>query len=487
MRKRLGKGLDAENAQLAKNLLVSALAERAKRTAARIMEGTLGDPSLPKYRDFALGDLKKAVKIAPQQPEVLFLLAQLTLLGGREEKSALPWLDDAIRYSTGDPLLRAQALTLRAELQKDPGKKVADLSEAIRLVPGDPRPLRARAAVYMETNKLPQAEADLKAAIELAPDHGPSYEDLAIVQARLKHYDQALKNIERARQLDADVDLPRAQAGANPCAGVELPRRAKDLDEAIAENPDHPEARRFRATIYAEMDKLPQAEADLKAVIELSPNHGPSYAELADVQARLKHYDQALKNIERARHLEPKSIYPVLQQVQIHAMESNYRAALNRYPPDPSTDFIKRVVGLPGDLVELRHNQVFINGQPMPRERTVGTCRYNEGRSPEEARDCELWIEILGSKAHKIYQDPNQPPQDWGPRLVPPRSVFVMGDNRDNSRDSRVWGFVPYDNVKGRALVVWWSRDPAYGGWSPEGVAEWFKSIRLSRFFSVVR
>ena len=66
------------------------------------------------------------------------------------------------------------------------------------------------------------------------------------------------------------------------------------------------------------------------------------------------------------------------------------------------------------------------------------------------------------------------------------KQYFVMGDNRDNSRDSRVWGFVPYQLIKGRALVVWWSRDPSRGGLSPQGVADWFTSIRWRRFFQRV-
>jgi signal peptidase I len=99
---------------------------------------------------------------------------------------------------------------------------------------------------------------------------------------------------------------------------------------------------------------------------------------------------------------------------------------------------------------------------------------------------------------HLTRQDPRLPPSSFPavselspnaprePVKIPDGSYFVMGDNRDNSRDSRFWGFVPYELIKGRALIVWWSRDPARGGLSPSGVVDWFKSIRGGRFFQKV-
>ncbi len=164
-----------------------------------------------------------------------------------------------------------------------------------------------------------------------------------------------------------------------------------------------------------------------------------------------------------------------------------------KYPLSTDVDYIKRVVGLPGDQIELRHNEVFVNGKPATREHVDGPCRYSEGARIEGVlyeRECDLWLENLDGKAHKaIYNvlEPGRAGQDFGPKEVPPDSVFVMGDNRDNSNDSRVWGTVPLDLVRGRALVVWWSRAPTNAGWSAPGVAEWLASVRWSRFFSAVK
>ena len=156
-----------------------------------------------------------------------------------------------------------------------------------------------------------------------------------------------------------------------------------------------------------------------------------------------------------------------------------------KYPLDPGTDYIKRVVGLPGDVVEVRQETVYINGRAVPREHEAKPCHSSEAGHPSMfgADDCEYWVETLDGKPHETIQEPLRGGRDFNRTIVPPGHVFVMGDNRDNSSDSRVWGTVQHDLIKGKALIVWWSRGNI-DGW---GLSNWFKSIRWERFFRVVR
>ncbi|MBI5637616.1 MAG: signal peptidase I [Nitrospinae bacterium] len=103
-----------------------------------------------------------------------------------------------------------------------------------------------------------------------------------------------------------------------------------------------------------------------------------------------------------------------------------------KYPGDESRDFIKRVIGLPGDIVEVRAKAVYINGAPL-----------NERYAFHDAFD---HMRII-------------PRDDFGPVTVPPDKYFVMGDNRENSQDSRFWGFLERDKIIGRAFILYWSRD----------------------------
>jgi signal peptidase I len=157
-----------------------------------------------------------------------------------------------------------------------------------------------------------------------------------------------------------------------------------------------------------------------------------------------------------------------------------------KFPQDHNIDYIKRVVGLPGDVIEVKQESVYINGKPLPRERIPSVCPDTESpRGPgfSDERDCELWMETLGDKRHETIQEPGRGGRDFARTVVPAGHVFVMGDNRDNSSDSRVWGTVDLDLVKGKALIVWWSRGETEG-WSP---IAWFKAIRWHRFFHPVR
>jgi signal peptidase I len=109
-----------------------------------------------------------------------------------------------------------------------------------------------------------------------------------------------------------------------------------------------------------------------------------------------------------------------------------------KYPEDPERDFIKRVIGLPGETLELRNKVVYINGQPL-----------NE--------PYVHFLQPASAEGHEMTSFDVR--ENYGPVTVPPDNYFVMGDNRDNSQDSRYWGFLPAHYIKGKALMVYWSYD----------------------------
>ena len=138
-----------------------------------------------------------------------------------------------------------------------------------------------------------------------------------------------------------------------------------------------------------------------------------------------------------------------------------------RYPVDPRVDYIKRVVGIPGDEVAYLNQKLSINGQAVP------TKALGEFYDEDSMRYVPMFSELLGATEHRILVEPKRPAFFGGDQKsfpmhqncrylpegvvckVPPGHYFVMGDNRDNSQDSRFWGFVPDENIVGKAFFVW--------------------------------
>ncbi len=127
-----------------------------------------------------------------------------------------------------------------------------------------------------------------------------------------------------------------------------------------------------------------------------------------------------------------------------------------KFPEDPERDFIKRIIGLPGETIEVRGTQVLINGTAIP----------------------QPFAHFLLPHDPAAMAADGDPREHYGPVTVPAGHYFAMGDNRDNSQDSRYWGFMPGHYVKGRALMIYWSFDHTP---TNSGVAQLLGGTRWSR------
>jgi signal peptidase I len=130
-----------------------------------------------------------------------------------------------------------------------------------------------------------------------------------------------------------------------------------------------------------------------------------------------------------------------------------------KYPMEPERDFIKRVIGLPGETLELKKKVVYINGKPLKEDYVHFLVPVGAGG-----------LEAMDRR------------DDYGPVTVPEGYYFAMGDNRDNSQDSRWWGFLSRDYIKGKALMVYWSYEPENGS-----VTSFLTGTRWNRLLHQIR
>jgi signal peptidase I len=141
-------------------------------------------------------------------------------------------------------------------------------------------------------------------------------------------------------------------------------------------------------------------------------------------------------------------------------------------PHDPDKNYVKRLIGMPGDTVEMQASTLYVNGQPQ----TEPYVRHSDPNDPYAAImfwQCDYTI----ARPHEC-----RPTRDnWGPLVVPEGRYFMLGDNRDDSEDSRYWGFVPRTAMRGKPLVIYYSFDPA-----SRRAVPWLSSIRWTRIGHIV-
>jgi signal peptidase I len=147
------------------------------------------------------------------------------------------------------------------------------------------------------------------------------------------------------------------------------------------------------------------------------------------------------------------------------------------YPKDPTLSYVKRVIGVPGDIVEMKQGQAYVNGWVLDEPYVQRTNPLHDAFDPEFNWQRAYLVRRTDEQRRRYH-----PTRDtWGPLRVPDDKYFVLGDNRDNSADSRYWGFVDVSAVKGRPLVVYFSYNR-----ETRDALPWLTDIRWSRLGSLI-
>jgi len=185
-----------------------------------------------------------------------------------------------------------------------------------------------------------------------------------------------------------------------------------------------------------------------------------------------------------SRYSLPLGLPLIPGRILAHAPERG-DVVVFKQPADNKTDYIKRIIGLPGDQIQVTGGRLYINGQMVPRQK-VGEVEFRDGFG-RPTRAIQYRETLPNGRSYQILEDSDDGPLDNTPVYqVPPNHFFAMGDNRDNSADSRVLrqvGYIPFENLVGRAEFLFFSTDGSAALWEPW---KWPWAIRWERIFRPV-
>jgi tetratricopeptide (TPR) repeat protein len=318
-------GLDEENTVFANQLMASTLMRRATIIGERVRTIDLGNPELqrqfPRLRQAVLLDLDRALQIDDSLAEAHLLAAQLGTMPGGDVKQAAEHLEKAITLSAERPLVKAQALAVRAKLQEDPEKRSADYDAAVELAGSDVEVRLARAEFRLGQADWEAALEDLNAALEEEPDRAEIHQLRGLALGGLGKLDDALASLDAAIRLDADSALNYVHRARVYLLKGKFQQAIEDLDKSLSMNPANLGAYLLRATVHHQLDQDEQALRDVERVLQIRPGLPEAQRMQASLWAASGKINQAVERFKQLLDDSPEDVELLSQLGLLYGMK----------------------------------------------------------------------------------------------------------------------------------------------------------------------
>jgi tetratricopeptide (TPR) repeat protein len=328
-RRALRSGLDVQNTKFATEMLAGTLTQRAEIVSGEIFDNPVPPVRWPELRRIALSDLEESVQLDAEQADAQFMLGRLNSLPGGDRKRAVSALDEAVRLTEKDPLQRAKALLIRANLASDEEHRVADYNEAVKLAPHNAEPVRSRGLYHLMREEFDKAVADLDKAIEIDPANSEAYDAKGVAQFLQKDYDEALKTLDKAVELAPNSPLAYTHRARIFAIQGDNDKALDEVEKAIQLEPRATDFLLLRARIHQQATQIDKALDDVNDALRIRPAMPEALRLHAELLAGTGKFHQAIDDLEELNSETPHNVLLLLQLGLFYSADKQPQKAID--------------------------------------------------------------------------------------------------------------------------------------------------------------